>query len=74
MNALLARYEALVAAGELRPDPEQRAAAARLAQLQQELDAPQGSGLLGTLVGKKAPSPRRLSLWGGVGRGQSMLM
>ncbi|MCE2841883.1 MAG: cell division protein ZapE [Novosphingobium sp.] len=74
MNALLARYEALVAAGELRPDPEQRAAAARLAQLQQELEAPQGSGLLGKLFGKKPPSPRRLYLWGGVGRGKSMLM
>ncbi|MFN5778674.1 MAG: cell division protein ZapE [Novosphingobium sp.] len=74
MNALLARYEALVAAGELRPDPEQRAAAARLAQLQQELEAPQGSGLLGKLFGKKPPSPRRLYLWGGVGRGTSMLM
>ena len=74
MTALLARYEALVAAGELRPDPEQRAAAARLAQLQQELEAPQGSGLLGKLFGRKAPSPRGLYLWGGVGRGKSMLM
>jgi len=74
MNALLARYEALVAAGELRPDPEQRVVAARLAQLQQELEAPQGSGLLGKLFGKKPPSPRRLYLWGGVGRGKSMLM
>jgi len=74
MTALLARYEALVAAGELRPDPEQRAAATRLAQLQQELEAPQTSGLIGKLFGKKAPSPRGLYLWGGVGRGKSMLM
>ena len=74
MTALLARYEALVAAGELRPDPEQRAAAVRLAQLQQDLEAGQSSGLLGRLFGKKAPPPRGLYLWGGVGRGKSMLM
>jgi len=74
MTALLARYEALVAAGELRPDPEQRAAAARLAQLQQELEAPQSGGLFGKLFGKKPNAPRGLYLWGGVGRGKSMLM
>lgn len=74
MTALLARYEALVAAGELRPDPEQRAAAAQLAQLQQELELPQSGGLLGKLFGKKPAAPRGLYLWGGVGRGKSMLM
>ncbi len=74
MTALLARYEALVAAGELRPDLEQRAAAVRLAQLQQELEAPHTAGLLGKLFGKKAPAPRGLYIWGGVGRGKSMLM
>lgn len=74
MTALLTRYEELVAAGELRPDPEQRAAAARLAQLQQELEAPQASGFLGKLFGKKPAAPRGLYLWGGVGRGKSMLM
>lgn len=74
MTALLARYEALVAAGELRPDPEQRAAAAHLARLQQELELPQSGGLLGKLFGKKPAAPRGLYLWGGVGRGKSMLM
>lgn len=74
MTDLLSRYEQLVAAGELRPDPEQRAAAARLARLQQELEAPQSEGLLGKLFGRKAPDPRGLYLWGGVGRGKSMLM
>ncbi|MEY4238890.1 MAG: hypothetical protein RL339_1491 [Pseudomonadota bacterium] len=74
MTDLLSRYEALVAAGELRTDPEQRAAAVRLAQLQKELEAPQSSGLLGKLFGKKAAAPRGLYLWGGVGRGKSMLM
>ena len=36
MSGVLAAYQALVAAGELRPDPEQAAAALRLNQLQQE--------------------------------------
>ncbi|MCB5424616.1 AFG1 family ATPase [Altererythrobacter sp. CC-YST694] len=75
MTGMLVRYEALLAAGELRPDPEQRAAAGRLDALQRELE--QGShkpGLLGRLFGKKAGNPRGVYLWGGVGRGKSMLM
>jgi len=75
MSGLLARYEELLAAGELRPDPEQRSAAQHLARLQDELES--GSsvpGLLGRLMGRKAPPPRGLYLWGGVGRGKSMLM
>ena len=38
MTGLLERYEALVAAGELRPDSEQAAAAERLAQLQKQIE------------------------------------
>lgn len=75
MTRVLARYEALVSAGELRPDPEQRAAAARLDALQAELEAPPPAGLLGRLLGRRAPARTRgLYLWGGVGRGKSMLM
>lgn len=74
MTTVLARYEELVRAGELRPDPEQRAAAERLGQLQQELEAGAEVGLIGRLLGKRAPSPRGIYLWGGVGRGKSMLM
>lgn len=74
MTDLLSRYEQLVAAGELRADPEQRAAAVRLARLQQDLEAPRSEGLLGKLFARKAPEPRGLYLWGGVGRGKSMLM
>ncbi len=69
------RYAALVAAGELRPDPIQAGAAARLDRLQGELEAvpPRGS-ILWRLGKAKAPVPRGLYLWGGVGRGKSMLM
>ncbi len=75
MTGLIARYEALVASGELRPDPEQAQAAERLEQLQRALEAAQaGKGVLGKLFGKKPENPRGLYLWGGVGRGKSMLM
>jgi cell division protein ZapE len=73
--SVLAAYDALVAAGELKPDPEQRAAAERLNHLQQELEAspPRGS-LLWRLAGRKPDAPRGVYLWGAVGRGKSMLM
>ena len=75
MTGVLAAYDALVAAGELRPDTEQRAAAERLNALQQELEAapPRGS-LLWRIAGRKPASPRGVYLWGAVGRGKSMLM
>jgi cell division protein ZapE len=75
MTSVIARYDALVAAEELRPDPEQRAAALRLNRLQEELEAvpPKGS-ILWRITGKKPPVPRGLYLWGGVGRGKTMLM
>jgi cell division protein ZapE len=74
-QTVLARYEALVASGELKPDAEQASAAARLDELQRELEtAPQRSGFFARLTGKKAEAPRGLYLWGSVGRGKSMLM
>lgn len=75
MAGMLEQYRSLLAAGELRPDPEQTAAAERLEQLQQELAAtPSGPGLLSKLLGKKRHLPRGVYFWGGVGRGKSMLM
>ncbi|HET6524246.1 cell division protein ZapE [Sphingopyxis sp.] len=75
MTTVLAAYDALVAAGELRPDPEQRAAATRLNQLQAELEAvPRRGSLLWRLAGRKPDALRGVYLWGAVGRGKSMLM
>jgi cell division protein ZapE len=72
---LFERFDALIAAGELRADAEQIAAARRLAQLQDELEAvpPRGS-ILWRLAGRKPEPARGIYLWGGVGRGKSMLM
>jgi cell division protein ZapE len=75
MTAMLERYETLVATGELRNDPEQAAAAERLNRLQRELyKASSSTGLFGKLLGKKPAAPRGVYMWGGVGRGKSMLM
>jgi cell division protein ZapE len=75
MGAVLERYQALIAAGELRRDAEQAQAAARLDVLAAELEAPiRRPGLLARLKGQKPPVPRGLYIWGGVGRGKSMLM
>ena len=73
MSGVLASYDALVAAGELKPDPEQRAAAERLDGLAAELAAPKPK-LLKRLFGDAPPPPRGVYLWGAVGRGKSMLM
>jgi cell division protein ZapE len=75
MTGLLARYEAMIASGELRPDAEQAAAAERLDHLQRELEKTSPSGtILGRLFSRKPPPPRGVYMWGGVGRGKSMLM
>ena len=75
MPNLLARYEALVAGGELKPDPEQAEAARRLDQLATELETvPKRGSVLWRALGRRPDPPRGLYLWGGVGRGKSMLM
>ncbi|MDQ2891627.1 MAG: cell division protein ZapE [Pseudomonadota bacterium] len=75
MTSVLVAYAALVAAGELRPDPAQAAAAHRLDALAAELEAtPNRGSLLWRLARRKPASPRGVYLWGGVGRGKSMLM
>lgn len=74
MTSVFPRYEALVAAGELRADDEQAQAAFRLDQLQRELESTRSGGLFGRFLAKKAEPARGVYMWGGVGRGKSMLM
>ncbi len=75
MSGFLARYNTMIADGELRADADQAAAALRLETLQAELEAvpPRGS-ILWRAFAKKPVSPKGVYLWGGVGRGKSMLM
>lgn len=77
MSAVAERYRALLSGGELKPDPDQAATVARLDRLADVLEsapAPK-TGLLGRLFGAKpANAPRGLYMWGGVGRGKSMMM
>jgi len=75
MTTVIARYDALIAANELKPDPDQRAAAIRLTRLQEELEAAPKRGSVLWRMLRKAPEPvRGVYMWGGVGRGKSMLM
>ena len=66
-------YAALVAAGELKPDPDQKRAVGALDHLAGEL-ADGRPGLLERLLGRPSRAARGVYLWGGVGRGKSMLM
>ena len=74
MSKVLDRYNALVASNELRPDPAQADAARRLDVLAGALERPVHRGLWARLTARDAATPRGLYLWGGVGRGKSMLM
>jgi cell division protein ZapE len=64
----------MLAAGELQPDDDQRKAVAFLDRLASDLEAERKPGLWAKLTGKTARSPRGIYMWGGVGRGKSMLM
>lgn len=69
------RYQGLIDRGELNPDEDQKNAARRLARLQTELEAapPRGS-IIWRAFGKRPEPPKGVYMWGGVGRGKSMLM
>ncbi|MEQ8806136.1 MAG: AFG1/ZapE family ATPase, partial [Rhodospirillales bacterium] len=73
-------YDALIRNGDVRPDPAQAHAIQRLQGLSERLEG-YGSQMgrsgwaarLG-LGGRKQPPPRGIYMWGGVGRGKTMLM
>lgn len=74
---LQAIYDTRVAEGLLRPDPAQREILLLLEELRERLEErpAKPSGLLGRFFKPAVPEGKRgLYLWGGVGRGKSMLM
>ena len=75
MTDVAQHYAELVAAGELRPDPDQAAAVAVLEELAEELAETKNRGsLIWRLAGRMKAPPAGVYMWGGVGRGKSMLM
>ena len=69
-------YDARVAAGTLRADPAQHGVLPLLDSLRDwlEANAERRVGLFAGLFAKPVTPPKGLYLWGGVGRGKSMLM
>ena len=73
MTGVRALYRARIDSGLITADPAQAAAVEVLERLAQQLDGwrrGRGRGLFA----RAAPTPRGIWLWGGVGRGKSMLM
>ncbi|MDG1334425.1 MAG: cell division protein ZapE [Tateyamaria sp.] len=70
MKNLIAEYDTLVNAGTVTDDAAQKAALPEFERIRAALAAPVKRGFF-----RKAPTPPKgLYLWGGVGRGKSMLM
>ena len=65
-------YAELLSAGELKPDPAQGRAVAALDRLAETIGG--DDGLLARLFNSRGEGPSGVYLWGGVGRGKSMLM
>jgi len=74
-NKLLTRYLSQVASGELDKDPDQERIAKHLNTLCEQLNKYEGNaGFFGRLVGKRQKPLKGAYIYGGVGRGKSMLM
>jgi cell division protein ZapE len=70
MTRVQDHYAAKIANGLLHPDPAQAAILGEFDRICQGLSAPVKKGLFK----KTPPPPKGLNIWGGVGRGKSMLM
>ena len=73
MSSPKERYAAAVASGRLRPDPGQARAADAFETLHRALDGASGRSPLRYFRRRSEPVPG-LYLWGGVGRGKTLLM
>ncbi len=73
MTTLTDIYDQRVKDGAFTPDDDQRRALEALEQLRRQLEAPVEKSFLG-LFKKAAPAPKGFYLYGGVGRGKSMVM
>jgi cell division protein ZapE len=74
MSAVKDAYEKLIAAGELRPDEDQKRAVEVLERLARDLQVERKAGLWSRLTRVRPAKVRGIYMWGGVGRGKSMLM
>ncbi len=77
MNNVEQRYNFLISEGKLDPDPAQEQAIQGLAALEDQLSAwsaGRKNALFSFFSRKPSALPRGLYLWGGVGRGKSLLM
>jgi cell division protein ZapE len=70
MTSLIDLYAQRVAAGDITPDPAQEAVLPEFERIRAELAQP----VKKSFFRKAPPPPMGLYLWGGVGRGKSMLM
>ena len=73
MTNVIEAYTSLVSAGELKADPDQAKAAAALDRFGSALEGTR-TGFLSRLFRRETPARSGVYLWGGVGRGKSMLM
>lgn len=75
MSSISIRYRELIENGELNKDRDQELTIDYLDKLQFQLEntAPKGS-IIWQMFTKKPEAPKGIYMWGGVGRGKSMLM